>query len=240
MEKLLKRSEQTTEQFRACLQQLHEEVCLAARAGGRDPACDKIRIMAVTKYVDDQTVCRLLDAGATLIGENREQSLSQKFPLIVRPGVDIHFIGHLQRNKAARVARMVSTVQSLDSLPLAQQLDMCARELEKQLHVYVEVNIGQDPNKTGVDPAAAAEFVDALREYPALRVKGLMTLLPLGLTPLESEKYFSRMNTLYVDIRAKNRDNVEVDTLSMGMSGDFRLAVKHGANLVRLGTVLFV
>ena len=216
---------------------IKENIHTAALAGGFDPAA--VRLMAVTKTVPAGTINAAIEAGIDLIGENREQSLSGKYDEIRRDGVEIHFIGHLQRNKAARVVKMVDCVQSLDAIALAKELDKQAAAIGKQLQVLVEVNIGQDPNKSGVHPDAAREFVDALRELPSLSVRGLMTILPLECTTLQMEKYFSQIHALYVDIRAQNRDNVCMDCLSMGMSGDYKLAVKHGATMVRLGTVLF-
>lgn len=227
----------TAEQLKERLQVIRENICKAAFAGGHDP--DGVDVMAVTKYVGAQAVVRAIEAGVKLIGENREQSLREKIPALPRGAVDIHFIGHLQRNKAASVVKMVSTVQSLDSLELASVLDRQALLCEKKLAVLVEVNIGRDPHKSGIAPEAVFEMVDALRDCPNLTVRGLMTILPLEADEVQCEKYFSQMNGLYVDIRAKNGDNVSVDCLSMGMSSDYRLAVKHGATLVRIGTSLF-
>lgn len=227
----------TSEELRERLLTIRENIREAALGGGRDP--ERVRLMAVTKYVDAEAVNRVIEAGVRLIGENREQSLAQKFPLIEREGTEIHFIGHLQRNKAAKVVKMVSVVQSLDSIALAAELDRQAGLCGKNLSVLIEVNIGRDPNKTGIDPDALEEMADALREYRSLTVRGLMAILPLEAGEKDSEKYFSLMNGLYVDIRAKNRDNICMDCLSMGMSGDYKLAVKHGSTMVRLGTVLF-
>lgn len=230
-------SEIPLEVLRERIERIQENIAEAALAGGQDP--ERVRLMAVTKYVDAGAVRRVIEAGVTLIGENREQSLSQKYPEIAPLNPEIHFIGHLQRNKAARVVRMVSMVQSLDSLALAAELERQAAACAKNLSVLVEVNIGRDPHKSGIDPDALWEFADAMREYPHLTLRGLMTILPLEADEHECENYFSQMQGLYVDIRSKNRDNVSVDCLSMGMSGDYKLAVKHGATLVRLGTVLF-
>lgn len=227
----------TTQALKQRLRIIRENVRTAAMSGGFDP--DAVRLMAVTKYVQAPAVNRAVEAGITLIGENREQSLAQKYGGIDHIGTDIHFIGRLQRNKAAKVVRMVSTVQSLDSAALAAELDKQAALAEKNLSVLVQVNIGRDPNKTGLHPGAVEDFVDKLREYKNLTVRGLMTILPLNATVVESERYFSQMHALYVDMKAKNGDNINMDCLSMGMSGDYKLAVKHGATMIRLGTVLF-
>lgn len=223
-------------------QRLHiirENVRTAALSGGHDP--EAVRVMAVTKYVGHEAVLRAVKAGIRLIGENREQSLSQKYEYIRGEDLEIHFIGHLQRNKAAKVVRMADCVQSLDSEALAAELSRQAAACEKELAVLVQVNIGNDPNKSGIRPEEAQAFVEKASILPNLRVRGLMTILPLGITQAQTEEYFSRMHALYVDIREKNRDNekVTMDCLSMGMSGDYKLAVRHGATMVRLGTVLF-
>jgi pyridoxal phosphate enzyme (YggS family) len=216
---------------------IRENIRTAALSGGFDP--QKVRLMAVTKYVGAEAVLRAVQAGITLIGENREQALSQKLPLLPREQLQVHFIGHLQRNKAARVVRMVDMVESLDSPALAAELEKQAAALEKTLPVLIEVNIGKDSNKSGIAPETAAGFAESLQAFPHLQLRGLMTILPLGAAQIETERYFSQMHALYVDIQEKNRDNGNIDCLSMGMSGDYKLAVKYGANLVRLGTVLF-
>lgn len=230
-------NEITADTLRQRIEIVKENIRTAALSGGFDPQA--VRLMAVTKYVGAEAVLRAIEAGITLIGENREQSLSQKLPLLPRDRLQVHFIGHLQRNKAARVVRMADMVQSLDSPALAAELEKQAGALEKVLPVLIEVNIGDDPNKSGVSPNQAAGFAESLRAFPHLQLRGLMTILPLGASRLESERYFSQMHALYVDIQEKNRDNGNVDCLSMGMSGDYKLAVQYGANLVRLGTLLF-
>lgn len=227
----------TADTLRGRIGVIRENIRTAALSGGFDPQA--VRLMAVTKYVGAEAVLRAVEAGITLIGENREQSLSQKLPLLPREQLEIHFIGHLQRNKAARVVRMADMVESLDSPALAAELEKQAAALGKTLPVLIEVNIGKDGNKSGVSPEAAAGFAESLRAFSHLQLRGLMTILPLGASQFETERYFSQMHALYVDIREKNRDNESIDCLSMGMSGDYRLAVKYGANLVRLGTVLF-
>lgn len=230
-------NEITAEELRQRLEIIRENIRTAALSGGFDP--EAVRLMAVTKYVGAEAVLRAVEAGITLIGENREQALQQKLPLLPRERLEVHFIGRLQRNKAARVVRMADMVESVDSAALAQELEKQAGALERTLPILMEVNIGKDPNKSGVLPEEADRFAESLRAFSHLELRGLMTILPLGATQLETERYFSQMHALYVDIREKNRDNGSMDCLSMGMSGDYKLAVKHGANLVRLGTVLF-
>lgn len=227
----------SSSEIKSRVQHIEDEISAAATAAGRNER--EVRLMAVTKYVSAPVVNAAIHAGVRLIGENREQSLCEKYGELERENVEIHFIGHLQRNKAKSVIKMTSCIQSLDSCELAAELQKQLTAQGKTIAAYVEVNIGRDPNKSGIDPRQLPGFLEELLKYPSISVRGLMTILPLRLSSLENERYFSQMHALYVDIRSKNRDNIDIRELSMGMSDDFRLAVKHGSTMVRVGSALF-
>lgn len=231
MEKLLSSELETR------IKAVRYNIAAAAAKSGRESA--DVRLLAVTKHVPAETINAARALGIDLIGENREQSLGEKYGELERCGLEIHFIGHLQKNKAKSVIKMASCVQSLDSIALAAELERQCVAADKSISAFIEVNIGKDPNKSGIDPEALAGFIESLREYRHLSIDGLMTILPFGLSDLQNERYFSKMHELYVDIRAENRDNIDIHELSMGMSLDYMQAVKHGSTIVRIGTALF-
>lgn len=215
---------------------IQENIQRAAEESGRDP--EEIRLMAVTKTVEPQRVNAAIAAGVRLLGENKAQELSAKYDSYVQDGVDIHFIGHLQTNKARQVVPLVDMVESLDSLRLAKELEKQCAALGKELGVLLEVNIGGEESKSGVAPEALEELILEVSRLPHLKVQGLMTIPPAG-DLLQTEKFFSAMYQLFLDMQHKKMDNVNICTLSMGMSHDYPLAVKHGATIVRVGTAMF-
>lgn len=218
------------------VQRVQEEIATLCQRAGRDPR--EVTLMAVTKYVDLETTNAAIAAGVRIIGESREQTLREKLPGLLPGAGELHFIGHLQTNKAKSVAAMADCIESLDSLRLAEALSQAAGEPPQR--VMVEVNIGRDQNKSGVDPDALPEFLETLRGYRGLLVEGLMTILPIGLSKVENQRYFSQMKRLSVDIQGKNSDNIIIRHLSMGMSEDYREAILEGATIVRLGSALFL
>jgi pyridoxal phosphate enzyme (YggS family) len=216
---------------------IRERIAAAAASAGRDPA--EISLMAVTKTQTAERVNAAIAAGITLLGENRAQELCARFDSYRREGVAIHFIGGLQTNKVRQVAGKVEMVQSLDSLRLAAGLDRQSAILGKTLDVLIEVNIGGEAGKSGLPPGEVADFAEQIRQFPCLRLRGLMAIPPIYDKTCENEKFFYQMQQVFVDIKARNIDNRSIDVLSMGMSGDFEPAVKHGATLVRIGSALF-
>ena len=201
-----------------------------AKAKYRKPD-DIVRIMAVTKTVPYERVNEAVKQGITLLGENRVQEYLEKKDFYDKKA-EINFIGHLQSNKIKYIIDSVTMIHSVDSEKLAAEIDRLAAKAGRRMDVLLEVNIGGEDSKSGASPEAVPELLDKTAQMKNIRVKGLMTIPPIG----ESERSFDRMRTLFEDLKAKYPD---MDTLSMGMSADYALAVKYGSNIVRIGSGIF-
>ena len=220
----------------ATVRDITERIAETCAKCGRDPA--DVRLMAVTKTVEAARVNEAIGAGVRLLGENRAQELLSKYDDYRKDGVEIHFIGHLQTNKVRQIADKVTMIQSLDSLPLAREIEKQCAKLGKKMDCLVEVNIGSELTKSGVSPEALPEFLEEVSSVGGICVRGLMSIPPVCENDLERERYFSSLYKLFVDIGQKKIDNISMDFLSMGMSDDYLLAIKHGSSLVRIGTAL--
>ena len=214
-----------------------EEIAAAARAAGREPG--EVTLCAATKMNDSQAVRRAIAAGVRVCGENRVQELTAKLADNAYEGAQIHFIGHLQTNKVKQVVGKVDLIQSVGSEHL---LAAISREAQKQgicQDILLEVNIGEEAAKSGFAAEDILPLVDRIDSFPNIRLRGLMAIPPISRNPGDNLKFFLKMRQIYVDIRAKKNDNVPVDCLSMGMSGDFTDAVAAGSTMVRIGTAIF-
>ena len=222
----------------ARLDDINARIEKAAAAAGRRR--EEVGLMAVTKTVEPEKVNFAIEYGVKLLGENRAQELCAKYDAYHRDNVQIHFIGALQTNKVRSIIDKVSLIQSVDSLRLAQEINRLAQSrLNRPMDILIEVNIGGEQSKAGVDAALALELVQQAAALPFLRVRGLMCIPPICDSVAEQERYFEKMHRLFVDIGDKKLDNVNMDFLSMGMSGDFEAAIRHGSNLVRIGSSMF-
>ncbi len=204
-----------------------------ARAGRSDP----VGIVAVTKTHPAEAVHAALAAGLRSIGENRVQELDAKVAEVGRDAADWHLIGHLQRNKVRRALALFDLIESIDSYRLAVELSGEAERQGREVEGLVEINVSGEPTKSGFTPEEALDAVAAVAALPRLHVRGLMTIGPLTDDRDAIRRAFVRMRRLYQDARAV--PGFDARWLSMGMSGDFEVAVEEGSNLVRLGTVLF-
>jgi pyridoxal phosphate enzyme (YggS family) len=214
-----------------------EEIAAAARAAGREPG--EVALCAATKMNDAQAVRRAIAAGVRICGENRVQELTAKLADNAYAGAQVHFIGHLQTNKVKQVVGKVDLIQSVDSEHL---LAAISREAQKQglcQDILLEVNIGEETAKSGFAEEDILPLVDRIDSFSNIRLRGLMAIPPISRNPGDNLKFFLKMRQIYVDIRAKKNDNVSVDCLSMGMSGDFADAVAAGSTMVRIGTAIF-
>lgn len=214
-----------------------EEIAAAARAAGREPG--EVALCAATKMNDAQAVRRAIAAGVRICGENRVQELTAKLADNAYAGAQVHFIGHLQTNKVKQVVGKVDLIQSVDSEHL---LAAISREAQKQglcQAILLEVNIGEEAAKSGFAEEDILPLVDRIDSFSNIRLRGLMAIPPISRNPGDNLKFFLKMQQIYVDIRAKKNDNVSVDCLSMGMSGDFADAVAAGSTMVRIGTAIF-
>ena len=209
----------------------------AALRAGRDP--EKIRLVAATKMNDASRVREAIAAGVEICGENRVQEMLEKQAQGAYEGAELHFIGHLQKNKAKQVVGLARLIHSVDSTELLALISRLAQARGIVQEVLLEVNIAGEEAKSGFSPEqipAALEFASRL---PALRVRGLMAIPPICSFPDENRPFFLRMRKLFVDNGGKKYDNVSMDFLSMGMSGDYMEAIACGADLVRVGTAIF-
>ncbi|MGI6404350.1 MAG: YggS family pyridoxal phosphate-dependent enzyme [Oscillospiraceae bacterium] len=213
------------------------EIDEAAIAAGRRP--EEVKLMAVTKTQPAALVNEAIAAGIHLLGENRAQELCQKYEEYHKEQADIHFIGHLQTNKVKQVVGKVKMVESVDSFKLAREISKFSQKLGVTTEVLVQVNIGGEETKAGIEPSQAEELIRQIATLPGIQVQGLMAIPPIWNSSRENEGYFARMHEILVDIKDKKIDNVNMEVLSMGMSGDFAVAIRHGSTLVRLGTAIF-
>jgi len=221
------------ERYKQVLERVHN----AAVKAGRDP--DEIRLMAVTKTIDEAIIEEAIAGGARLLGENKVQELARKRNALDLTGCELHLIGHLQSNKAGKAVQCADMIQSVDSIRIAREISKECVKQGRGMPVLLEVNIGRDPAKFGFTPEETQAALTEIAEFPGIQVRGLMTVPPFLAAEAETEKFFSQMFQLFVDIRGKKMDNICMHILSMGMSGDFELAIAQGSNLVRVGSAIF-
>lgn len=225
------------DEIRDNVKRVQETLASAAIGCGRDPS--EIRLMAVTKRNSAERVNAAISAGVRLLGENRAQELLQKYDDYDKNGCEIHFIGALQTNKVRQIIRKVDLIESLDRLELAYEIDRCAAANGLVMPVLVEVNIGREETKSGVLPEELEDFLAKISTYSHISVQGLMAIPPHSENPAENERYFEQMHRHFIDIRAKNIDNITMRTLSMGMTEDYPYAIRHGSTMIRVGRAIF-
>ena len=190
--------------------------------------------MAVTKTVEPEKVNFAVSQGITLLGENRVQEYLSKKDSYDK-SAKVHIIGHLQTNKVKYIINDVDMIQSVDSLKLANEINRLAEKNSRVMDVLLEVNIGDEASKSGVSAQALYELAGQISVLDNIRIRGLMAIPPIG----ADESVFEHMKELFEGLKEKKLRNMQADVLSMGMSGDYELAIKHGSNLVRIGTKLF-
>ena len=188
---------------------------------------------------DAQRVQEAIAAGVEICGENRVQEMLEKSAQGAYAGAELHFIGHLQKNKVKNVVGLASLIHSVDSVELLAAIDRCAAARGLTQDVLLEVNIGGEASKSGLRPEELPGVLEETAGFGSVRVRGLMTIPPICSSPEENRPFFLRMQQLFVDNGRKKYDNVSMDFLSMGMSGDYTEAAACGANLVRVGTAIF-
>ncbi len=203
---------------------------------GRDP--DSVALMAVTKTVDPIYINEAIDAGISIIGENRVQEAREKFK-DVKSGVAWHMIGPLQVNKVKYAVHIFDMIQSLESIKLANEIEKRASTIPKIMNVLVEVKVSFEETKHGVAPEELLSFLERLSSYKYIKVKGLMTMAPFFDEPEKARPYFRKTKELFDKIKELNLPNIDMDILSMGMSGDFEVAIEEGSTLVRIGRAIF-
>lgn len=231
-EKLLSNTQTSFDDIKESYARICENIEKAKSAAGRT---DNVRLMAVTKTVDPERINYAIGLGIDLLGENRVQEYMDKREQY-QPA-EVHFIGGLQSNKVKYIIDKVSMIHSVDNLRLADEISKRAGQHGLVMDILAEINIGEEETKGGVTPESAEEFCAQVRELPHIRLRGLMTIPPPGC----GEDTFARMQRLFADLSTDKSVNVDgaFDTLSMGMSGDYETAVRHGSTIVRIGSGLF-
>ena len=227
----------TSEEIARNVARVREEMIRAALEAGRDPA--GIRLVAATKMNSAEAVRAAISAGVDICGENRVQEMLEKNAQGAYEGAPLHFIGHLQKNKVRQVVGLCELIHSVDSLPLLAEISRTAEKRGLTQDVLLEVNIGAEDSKSGFAPEELASALEEASRLPAVRIRGLMAIPPVCEKPEENRPFFLQMQKLFVDNCDKKYDNISMDFLSMGMSGDYPEAVRCGANLVRVGTGIF-
>lgn len=212
-------------------------IAKAAAESGRNSA--DILLVAATKMNDAGRVREAIDAGVTVCGENRVQEMLEKNAQGAYDGAALHFIGHLQKNKVNKVVGLASLIHGVDSLALMDAIDRAASLRGIVQDILLEVNVAREESKSGFSPDEVASAAAHAAQLGSIRVRGLMTIPPICLSGEENRPYFTLMSQLFVDNGRKKYDNVRMDFLSMGMSGDYMTAISCGANMVRVGSAIF-
>lgn len=216
---------------------IREKMDAAARAAGREPR--EVLLCAATKMNDAARVREAVAAGVDLCGENRVQELTQKLGEHAYDGVPVHFIGHLQTNKVKQVVGKVALIQSVDRMELLACIEKEATRQGLVQDILLEVNVGHEESKSGFDPDAMDEILDKLEAFPHCRVRGLMAIPPISEKKGDNCRFFEKIQRLSVDIAAKNKHNISMEILSMGMTDDFEDAIACGSTMIRVGTAIF-
>ena len=213
------------------------QMAQAALQCGRNP--EEIKLCAATKMNDAEAVRQAIAAGVDCCGENRVQELTAKLAENAYAGAPVHFIGHLQTNKVRQVVGKADLIQSVDSAHLLRAVDREAGRQGIRQDILLEINIGNEASKGGFSPEEILPLLENFGEFSNVCVKGLMAIPPISRFPGENLEFFQKMRQISVDIRDIINDNVKVDCLSMGMSGDFEDAIAAGSTMIRVGTAIF-
>ena len=218
------------------LEQVRKNIDEACRMAGRDPK--EVTLIAVSKTKPVSMLKEAYDAGARCFGENKVQEIMDKHPQLPED-IQWHMIGHLQRNKVKYIVDKVSMIHSVDSLRLAQTIEQEAAKHNVCVPVLLEVNVAQEESKFGLKMDEVLPLIETIADFPHIKVQGLMTIAPYVENAEDNRDFFRQLKKLSVDIEAKNINNVSMSVLSMGMTGDYRVAVQEGATMVRVGTGIF-
>ncbi len=217
------------------IKEVQRRISESAKKVGRNP--DEITLVAVSKTKPVRLIKEATQCGITQLGENRVQEVMEKFEHI--DGAQWHLIGHLQKNKVKYIVDKVSLIHSVDSYELAKEIDKQAKKIGKIQEILIQVNISGEESKSGIEPENAEGVCRQVSELENVRIKGFMTMAPREADENELHKIFGGLKALMEEIKEKNIENVELEELSMGMSGDYEIAVMEGATIVRVGTGIF-
>ena len=215
---------------------VEENIKKACEKVGRDVT--EVTLIAVSKTKPYTAIEEALPTGVKDYGENKVQELCDKYEILPKD-IKWHMIGHLQRNKVKYLVGKASLIHSVDSIRLAEQIEKEYAKADEIANILIEVNMAQEESKFGITSEETEQLVREIAKFPHIRIKGLMTIAPYTDNPESNRVYFRNMKKLSVDIENKNIDNVSMSVLSMGMTGDYQVAVEEGATLVRVGTGIF-
>ncbi len=218
------------------LRTVEEKVRKACERAGRDPK--EVTLIAVSKTKPIEMVQEAYDAGKRDFGENKAQEMKQKYEVMPKD-IRWHFIGHLQTNKIKYLLGRTCLIHSVDSLHLAQAIEAECVKRDQEVDILIEVNVAQEATKFGLKLEETLALVREAAKLPHLHVQGLMTIAPYVEDPEQNRPIFASLRKLSVDIAAKNIDNIHMNVLSMGMTGDYEVAIEEGATMVRVGTGIF-
>ena len=218
------------------LNEVKKRITEAAARAGRNP--DEITLIAVSKTKPAEMVKEIYDAGIREFGENKVQEITTKSAILPND-INWHMIGHLQRNKVKQVIDKVSLIHSVDSMRLAEMISSEAVKKNITVSILLEVNIANEETKFGFKKDEVIQLFPVIAALPYIFVRGLMTSAPIVDNPEDNRQYFRELHQLCVDLKAKNIDNTSMDYLSMGMTGDYEVAIEEGATHVRVGTAIF-
>ena len=221
------------ENYKRVLENVKESAVKAGRSES------DVRLMCVTKTVEPVYINKAIELGADLIGENRVQEYLGKRDELNLSGVERHLIGHLQTNKVKQIVGEVDMIESVSSVKLAKEISKVSLQKGIVTNCLVEVNVGKEESKSGIYLEELEETLCEIAQLPAIKIKGLMTIPPICETPDEARRYFAMLRQSFIDIKDKKTDNIDMEILSMGMSGDYEAAIAEGSNIVRVGSAIF-
>ena len=216
--------------------EVEEHIKKACEKSGRNP--EDVCLVAVSKTKPKDMLMEVYDCGIRQFGENYVQEMVDKADTLPKD-ITWHMIGHLQRNKVKYIVDKAVLIHSVDSLRLAQQISQEALKKGVEANILIEVNVAEEESKFGLTTDEVIQMVTEIAKLPAVHIKGLMTVAPFTENPEENRPYFRNLKQLAVDIAEKNIDNVTMSVLSMGMTGDYEVAIEEGATMVRVGTGIF-
>ena len=218
------------------LEEVKQRMAAACKRAGRDPK--EVTLVAVSKTKPVSMITEAYEAGIRDFGENKVQELCEKHQAMPE-NIRWHMIGHLQRNKVKQIIDKAVLIHSVDSIRLAKQIEEEASKNNYTVNILLEVNVAEEESKFGFTLAETESAIREIARFPHLRIKGLMTIAPFVENSEENRPVFKKLNQFYVDMQRKNIDNVNMNMLSMGMTGDYEVAIEEGATLVRVGTGIF-
>lgn len=218
------------------IKQVEDNIVKACERANRDRS--EVTLICVSKTKPASMVEKAYKTGQRNFGENKVQEINDKYP-ILPDDIKWHLIGHLQRNKVKYIINKVHLIHSVDSIRLAEQIQHEAEKADKVMNILVQVNVANEDTKFGLQVSETEDVVREIAKMPNVHICGLMTIAPFTDDPETNRVFFRKLKQLSVDIKSKNIDNVSMDCLSMGMTGDYQVAIEEGATLVRVGTGIF-